>query len=125
MTACLAVTDKKMREGLDDAIAHWESNARAEIPDDAAVYGNSCALCKLFAIRPPIGRLLSPRQPCEGCPVADAAGCVGCGDTPYEDAAKAWRAWKAGDASREAFRVCARMELNFLRGVRTKLGDPP
>lgn len=125
MIVCLAVSDKEMREGLDAAIVHWEINARAEIPDDAAIYGNNCALCKLFAIRPPIGRLPTSREPCEGCPVANAAGCVGCENTPYSDAAKAWRAWKAGDASREAFRVCALVELNFLRAIKIKLGDPP
>jgi hypothetical protein len=63
----------------------------------------NCPLCQLFYA-----------DNCAGCPVAEAAGEIMCGGTPYEDWSKAIDVW-SGDS--EWASMAAHKEVDFLRSL--------
>lgn len=106
------VMDAKTAEALEKSIKHWEENVAAEAPSDAVVGSRACALCVVFSS-------YGPRGFCDGCPVRTFTGREVCDETPYGMADDAYWQWKSrGNSHREAWRVAARAELEFLKSLR-------
>lgn len=105
---------------LDESIAHWEENVRAETPNQASVGGDSCALCREYFDKNPV---------CGRCPVRAASGWAKCRHTPWADASYALIRWRdvyftslpSSDEYKYAkayWIECATKELNFLKAIR-------
>lgn len=98
-------------DALKASIRHWDENARAKTPDDAGIFGPSCALCTMF---------VAPRAAddgCTGCPVFEKTGLRGCSGTPHRLAANAYWDWQLARGGRADFHAAARVEAAFLRSL--------
>lgn len=103
--------NKKTLKALNESIAKWERNAKAETPANYLTTPADCPLCELFFGYP---------KYCEGCPVAECTGEAVCDGSPYDDAAKAGKNWTdhpQSNAYRYAARAAARKEVRFLRSL--------
>lgn len=107
MTNMDAIALKALRE----SIAHWERNVAAETPEDVRLGAENCACCA--AVYDNI------ESDCIGCPIHEKTGKSYCVGTPYEKADVAFFSWlhKNTDATRDAWRVAAQAELDFLRSL--------
>ena len=98
------------REALEKSIEHWRQNVAAETPDDVDTSSSACALCRAFA-----------SQGCHGCPVAEFTGKPACARTPYSEADSRlarWESYQDYEKARDAWRVAAQAELDFLISLR-------
>lgn len=68
--------DADTLEALKGSIKKWEGIVAGTAGDESAA---NCPLCQKFQVNRAPGKKL-----CEGCPVRDASGDWGCGNTPYE-----------------------------------------
>lgn len=102
--------NKKTLAALKASIQHWKENEAAEAVDLVSVFGEDCALCRMFAWE----------KECKGCPVAKKTGQSGCWGSPWRDAKSARDEWcrHPGSAhARDAFRAAARAEREFLESL--------
>ena len=109
----------EVEKALRESIAHWKAmrgrpgNWRSDSPNTP--HAHNCALCKLFGSR------------CEGCPVYEKTGLLGCVSSPYREAYFAWCNWNnsidKGDSKRSQmelkreWRVAATAMIEFLEGL--------
>ena len=105
--------DKTTKEALEASIQHWRENLAAEAPETAETYGCSCALCRKFAEN-------RGRGACQNCPVHERTGFKHCERTPYRKAHLALDRWRFTESSidRDAFRIAAKAEIEFLESLR-------
>lgn len=96
--------DARTLKALKSSIEHWEANVAAETWPDVTTGADHCKLCLTF-------------EDCEGCPVLERTGRGACENTPYSKAYFAWKRWRLGTGSREAFRTAAQAEIDFLRSL--------
>lgn len=66
--------DEKTKAALVGSIEHWKRIVN-RTPGET-IGAPSCDLCQMFLLR-------VRGTNCEGCPVAEASGRPGCGNTPY------------------------------------------
>ena len=102
--------DAKTAKALEASINHWEENLIAEESYQASATGRDCALCQIFV-------LARPSKDCDDCPVAQATGAPMCEGSPFDAAYTALYNWSAGRGTRDAFRLAARAELDFLTSL--------
>ncbi len=112
--------DEKTAVALEASIKHWEENLAAETPEDVGIYAEDCALCGIYNPTIPPGFPI-----CEGCPVSEYSGMMGCVKTPYDNAKDAFDRWlwhyhRTGKHGpyRRAFRKFAKQEIKFLKDRR-------
>lgn len=100
--------DKRTANALKKSIKHWEENVAATSPKEVTLGLAHCALCHAFWVRT-----------CKGCPIAEHTGHIGCADTPYEKAEKAFEALATNVYPKafDAFTRAAQEELDFLRSL--------
>lgn len=113
--------DAKTAEALESSILHWQDNVAAERPLDASTSAEDCALCRMFFRN-------GMRDACRGCPVFLKTGKSHCDDTPYDLALPAHENWDdgyGGIAMRDAFRLAAQAELDFLISLREPVEATP
>lgn len=105
---------------LTASIKHWEANVEANHVVATSIKAKDCALCEAFNSEGWGG--------CEGCPVSAKTGQQSCDGSPYDDACGARRRWRilveegfdedftgmTVDEARDAWRVAAKAELDFL-----------
>ena len=101
--------NKKTIAAIIAGAEKWERNALVSDPDDAEIYSDSCALCKIF-------------KDCAGCPVQEKTVVDGCADTPWERADAALYEWSYMTAqdrrnARARFRRASIAEAKFLRSL--------
>lgn len=101
--------NKKTIAALIAGAEKWERNALVSHPDDAEIYSDSCALCKMF-------------KGCDACPVQEKTAVDGCIDTPWERADAALDEWALSTAqerrnARARFRRASIAEAKFLRSL--------
>lgn len=106
--------DKRTADALEASIEHWRKNVAAETPDDVSIKGDDCALCQTFFLN------AGANDYCVGCPVRTRAGRVFCDNTPYVSAGYACDEWLESDTDedRDAWRLAAQAELDFLISLR-------
>ncbi len=114
----------KVREALEASIKHWEENVAAKTSEEAKVFGDSCALCKLFSEPYEASDPDDYRENCGHpsfgkCPVFSKTGKNECGGSPWETAMNAWRAWNPQDPDFLVYwQKVAQAELDFLCSLR-------
>lgn len=97
----------KEERALVDSIAHWERMLDGTGKRES-VDGSDCACCHEFLFA-------GNCEPCERCPISIyVGGLAGCHGTPWAEARIAERSF--GRHSK-AFKVCANVEINFLKNV--------
>jgi hypothetical protein len=99
----------KAAEALELSILKWKKNAQISRVRDAKIYGNSCALCTLFAKAK--NEIL---EECAGCPVSDSTGKSSCSDSPWEWARRIYET----DGNLTFFHLAALAEVVFLESLR-------
>ena len=92
--------DEKTAAALEESIAKWKRNARVRDIENAKIYGDSCALCKLF-------------PGCGECPVFVFTGYTDCQYTPWR---AVFNAYHGNDL--EVFRKAVLAEVAFLESLR-------
>jgi hypothetical protein len=98
------------QQTLLQAIEHWEQNVKAESISKVDTTSQSCPLCGLYL-----------RNGCIGCPVNKFTKHTHCDETPYKAAHLAYVAWMGASEHltryKEAFRVAAQAEVDFLKSL--------
>jgi hypothetical protein len=116
--------DVETKNALEESIAHWERNVKAETPEEAGTRAEDCALCQLFYDGDDFS------QPCEGCPVKNKTGIKNCGNTPYYSALEKLVWWtteyESNFSTSNNYKImwceAAQAELDFLKSLRP-VGD--
>lgn len=109
--------DDDTRKALEASIAHWVENIEARTFDEAKIFANHCALCKMFAH----DREEDGETVCDGCPVYEATGQHSCDNRHWHTAKHAWKRWSVEAESterRNAFRTAAQAMHDFLVSLR-------
>ncbi len=94
-------------KALKASIAHWRRLATGKNAFGEEPYGDDCPLCDLFYHR-------GEWMPCQGCPVSKRAKDSSCRNTPWSDAAMAYRKFGANS---EIFHRAATKQLKFLQSL--------
>lgn len=113
--------DARTAEALEASIRHWQENVNAQRAPEASTSPEDCALCRMFFRN-------GMRDACRGCPVFKKTGKSHCDDTPYDLALPAHENWEhgyGGIAMRDAFRIAAKAELDFLISLREPVETTP
>lgn len=90
-------------EALRGSIAKWEGIVAGTRPDLGVL---NCPLCRKFSV-----------PECDGCPVKNATGQVGCHDTPYDYWAVGMDSANSRFAPTPELKVLAQAELDFLKSL--------
>ena len=100
--------EKRARRLLKKSIRHWKSNALSEVPSEASIAAEDCALCHGYCLG----------AKCDGCPVKIFTGRHLCDGSPYTGARAAFTNWEAhptNPAYHKIFKRAARTEVAFLQ----------
>lgn len=108
-------------EALDGSIRHWQrmhDDIEGAYKIGETPTARRCTCCVEFMFESGVAK-------CTFCPVALYTGEYGCVDTPYEEAAYAWRDVMEGvkpkDYARQAWQDRSQEEIDFLKFVREQL----
>ena len=107
--------DDRTLTALKESIAHWERNVAADTLEDVRLGPGYCSLCGIF----------KRSFFCLGCPVSNETHLHNCLGTPYASVADAYILWRdaincgdeCGNSYRDAWRLAAQRELDFLRSL--------
>ena len=99
--------DNRTRTALEQSIAKWEANAKAENLTYVSLGADSCPLCVIF----------NTGLECGGCPVFERTESPHCNETPYVAAFTAYTSWAWGENNGQRFRAAARHEVEFLKSL--------
>lgn len=117
---------KATERALRKSIAKWRKNAQAQTPDDAHIFGDTCALCQQIVTISGYRGSRAVQHNCEGCPVKRAGERCDDGDTVWHKARRALIKWRAvvdfnddDDVAdhRNAFSAAATRMADFLESL--------
>lgn len=98
--------DPATTAALENSIEHWTRLSLGTRNEGEGINHQDCALCRRF---------YNKTNECAGCPVKAASGAPYCEDTPYERASEIARGF---GISSDEFRAAAKLELEFIEGLR-------
>lgn len=113
--------EAKTLEALNESIAKWEANAKADAPEDYLTGVGDCPLCQLFN-----STATTYGTACRGCPVMDSTGEDCCNGTPYDAASFLHRIWRRNGTrkARADAREAAVSEVEFLKSLLPETATP-